>query len=159
MSGALERGIELVEAAVERCPSFAWAVSSLALLQLYHRRSDRAIELGQTALRLNPRDPQSFRAEMAIAGACYDLGRLEDCLHICEHSLQKAPEIQFFNLFRIICLVQLGREQAAAPLIERFVERYPKFTVGGWSARTRMAPDPVKRAGIRRSLQATAIPD
>lgn len=159
MRSGIERGVRLVEEATERCPSFAWAWASLALLELYYRSPERAIELGEIALRLSPRDPQSFRSEMAIAGAYFNLNRFEECLKYSERGLQKAPEIQFFIVFRIVCLVQLGRIEQARAAAQRFIERHPKFTISRWSALTRSSPDARKIATMEDALRKAGLLD
>jgi adenylate cyclase len=158
MGSGADRGIRLVEDATVQCPSFAWAWASLALLEYYFRSPERAIELGQTALRLNPRDPQSFRSEMAIAGAYFVLNRLEECLKYSEQGLQKAPGIQFFIVFRIVCLVQLDRIEQARVVGQRFIERHPKFTVSRWSAQTRGAPN-TRTGTMEDALRKAGLPD
>jgi adenylate cyclase len=159
MRSAVERGMRLVEEATVQCPSFAWAWASLALLELYYRDPARAIELAEIALRLNPRDPQSFRAEMAIAGAYYNLDQFEQCLAYCERSLSKAPDIQFFVVFRIDCLVQLNRIEEAREAARRFIERRPNFTVSRWGALTRSSPDASKIANMKDALLKAGLPE
>jgi adenylate cyclase len=157
MGSGVDRGIRLVEDATVQCPSFAWAWASLALLEYYFRSPERAIELGQTALRLNPRDPQSFRSEMAIAGAYFALNQFEECLKYSEQGLQKAPDIQFFIVFRIVCLVQLDRIEQARVVGQRFIERHPKFTVSHWSVLTRGAPD-TRTVTMEDALRKAGLP-
>jgi adenylate cyclase len=159
MGSGIERGIRLVEEATEQCPSFAWAWASLALLELYYRSPERAIELGEIALRLSPRDPQSFRAEMAIAGAYFNLHRIEACLKCSEQSLQKVPGIHFFIVFRIVCLVQLDRIEQARAAAQRFIERHPNFTISRWVVLARTSPDDRKLATIEDALRKAGFPD
>ncbi len=159
MGTGIERGIRLVEEATEQCPSFAWAWASLALLELYYRSPERAIELGEIALRLSPRDPQSFRAEMAIAGAYFNLHRIEACLKCSEQSLQKVPGIHFFIVFRIVCLVQLDRIEQARAAAQRFIERHPNFTISRWVVLARTSPDDRKLATIEDALRKAGFPD
>jgi adenylate cyclase len=159
MGGGTDRGIRLVENATVQCPSFAWAWASLALLEYYFRSPERAIELGKTALRLNPRDPQSFRGEMAIVGAYLVLKRFEECLKYCEQGLQKDPDIQFFVLVQIFCLVELDQVEQAREAGQRFIERYPEFSVSSWDAQTIGSPDADKAPGMPDSLRKAGLPD
>jgi len=158
MGTGKERGIQLVEDATVQCPSFAWAWASLALLEYYYRSPERAIELGETALRLSPRDPQSFRSEMAIAGAYFLLNRFEECVKYSEQGLRKYPDIQFFIVFRIVCLVQLGKMEQARVVGQRFIERHPNFTISSWRALTRDAPD-TRTASMGDALRKAGLPD
>ncbi len=159
MRSGTERGIQLVEDATVQCPSFAWAWASLALLEYYFRSPERAIVLGETALRLNPRDPQSFRCEMAIAGAYLVLKRFEECLRYCERGLQKDPDIQFFILYRIVSLVQLDRIEQAGAVSQRFIERHPEFGITSWDEMTRGSPDAEKIPFMVDALRKAGLPD
>ena len=159
MGGGIERGIRLVEGATEQCPSFAWAWASLALLEYYYRSPERAIEIGEIALRLNPRDPQNFRSEIAIAGAYFVLNRFEECLKYCEQGLQKAPDVQIFIVFRIVCLVQLDRIEEARLVAQRFIERHPNFTISRWNALTRSSSDASQIATLQEALRKVGLPD
>ena len=132
MAGEADRGIALVEDATDQCPSFAWAWASLALLEFYFRSPERAIELGETAQRLSPRDPHSFRCEMAISGAYLKLARFEDCLEVAVQGLQKNPNIQYFVWRQIACLVQLERLDQAQAVADRYMMRHPEFRLSKW---------------------------
>ncbi len=126
------RGLRLLEDVTRQCPSFSWAWSSLALLEFFFRDAERAIELGRIAQRLNPRDPQNFRAEMALCVAFLKLGRFEECLEVAEHALQNNPNIPSFTWRRITCLVELGRFEEAQAVTSRFLARNPDFRLSRW---------------------------
>ncbi len=159
MGSGVERGIRLVEDATAQCPSFAWAWASLALLEYYFRSPEQAVELGQTALRLSPRDPQSFRCEIAIAGSYLILNRFEECLKYSEQGLQKDPDIQFFILLRIVCLVQLDRIEQAGLVGQRFIERHPEFSISRWNALAGSSPDAERTAIMDDALRKAGLPD
>ena len=95
---------------------------------------------------------------MAIAGAYFALNRFEECLKYSEQGLQKAPDIQFFIVFRIVCLAQLDRIEQARVVGQRFIERHPKFTVSHWSALTRSSPDAGKIANMEDALRKAGLP-
>ncbi len=132
MGGDADRGITLVEDATVQCPSFAWAWASLALLEFYFRSPERAIKLSEIAQRLSPRDPQSFRCEMALSGAYLKLNRFEDCLRVADQGLQKNPGIPFFVWRKITCLVQLERFDQAQTVTDRYMIRHPEFRLSLW---------------------------
>ena len=159
MESSLERGFRFVEQATEECPSFAWAWASLALLELYYRDAERAIELGKIALRHNPRDPQGFRAEIAITGAHFSLNHFEKCLAFAEQSLLKAPKVQYFEVYRIASLVQLDRLEEARSIAQRFIKRRPNFSVATWSELTRSSPDVARNKALEDALGRVGLPD
>jgi TolB-like protein len=132
MSKDRQRAFSLVEEVTQQCPSFAWAWASLALLESYHGAPQRAIELAETALRLNPRDPQSFRCEMAICKSHLVLKQYEKSLEYAELGLQKCPSNAFFQMCQITCLVQMNRLEEAHATAGRFRESNPDFTITKW---------------------------
>ncbi len=161
MSDEIDRGISFVEDAVRQCPSFAWGLASLALLEYYFRSPERAIELGKTALRLSPRDPQNFRSEMAISGAYLRLGQVEECLEYAEKALQKNSNIHYFLWNRITCFVELDRRDDAQAMANKFMSRYPEFCISNWrklfTSIIKMAPD--ARIRIESAMHIVGIPD
>lgn len=131
------RAIPLVEDVTRQCPSFAWAWASLALLESYHGDARKAIELANTALRLSPRDPQSFRCEMAISKAHLILNQFEESLEYANKGLQKSPSNLFFQICRITCLVRLDRLADAHAMADEFQGQNPEFRISKWRALTR----------------------
>jgi len=131
------RAILLVEDVTRQCPSFAWAWASLALLESYHGDARRAIELANTALRLSPRDPQSFRCEMAISKAHLILNQFEESLEYADKGLQKSPSNLFFQICRISCSVRLDRLADAHAMAEKFQGQNPEFRISKWRGLTR----------------------
>jgi adenylate cyclase len=130
----IDRGISLVEEVTRDCPSFAWAHASLALLESYHGDARKAILCANSALTLNPRDPQSFRCEMAICKAYLRLSEFEKSLAYAERGLIKSPRNTYFQMCRIACMVHLGRQSDAVALGERFRRQNPDFTISKWRA-------------------------
>jgi adenylate cyclase len=132
LSEESQRAISLVEEVTRQCPSFAWAWASLALLESYHGTPQRAIELAETALRLSPRDPQSFRCEMAICKSHLVLKQYERSLYYAELGLLKCPGNAFFLMCQIACLVEMNQMEKAFVLAARFRESNPTFTISKW---------------------------
>ncbi len=137
MGDQRQRAMALVEDVTGQCPSFAWAWAALALLESYYGDARRAIELATTALRLSPRDPQSFRCEMAISGAHLILDQFEESLEFADQGLQKNPSNSFFQMCRITCLVRLGRLADAQAAADRFQAQYPDFKISKYHDLTR----------------------
>jgi tetratricopeptide (TPR) repeat protein len=137
MGDQKQRAIALVEDVTRQCPSFAWAWAALALLESYYGDARRAIELAKTALRLNPRDPQSFRCEMAISGAHLILNQFEESLEFADRGLQKSPSNAFFQMCRITCLVRLGQLADAQAAADKFQAQNPEFRISKYRDFTR----------------------
>ncbi len=132
MSEQGDRAISLLEDVTRQCPSFDWAWAALALLESYHGDAKRAIKLAESALRLNPRGPQSFRCEMAIAKACFRLGQDEDAVAYAELGLQKSPANAFFHMCRIASLLRLDKVGEAKAATQEFRRRDPAFRSSKW---------------------------
>ncbi|MCK5363403.1 MAG: CadC-family transcriptional regulator, partial [Gammaproteobacteria bacterium] len=137
MGDQKQRAIALVEDVTRQCPSFAWAWAALALLESYYGDARRAIELAKTALRLSPRDPQSFRCEMAICGAHLILDQFEESLEFADQGLQKSPSNSFFQMCRITCLVRLGQLADAHAAADKFQAQNPEFRISKYQDVTR----------------------
>jgi adenylate cyclase len=137
MGDQKHRAMSLVEDVTRQCPSFAWAWASLALLESYHGDARRAIKLARTALRLSPRDPQSFRCEMAISKAHLVLNQFEESLEYADQGLQKSPSNSFFQICQITCLVRLGRLADAHAMADKFQAQNPEFRISKWRDLTR----------------------
>ena len=122
----------LLRQVTKEAPSFAWSWASLALLESYHGSPDSAIGCANTALTLNPRDPQSFRCEMALSKAFLVLGDYQQCLFYADLGLQKSPRNAYFQMCRIASLVQIGRRKDAKALGARFRVQHPAFKTADW---------------------------
>jgi len=130
----INHAMHLLHQVTQDAPSFAWALASLALLESYHGDPSRAIALANTALSLSPRDPQSFRCEMALSKALLVDGDYGQCLFYVDLGLQKSPNNAYFQLCRITSLTQLGRRDDAEALGIRFRALHPQFRIEAWKA-------------------------
>ena len=127
-----EHACHLLKQVTQEAPSFAWSWASLALLESYHGSPERAISCANTALTLSPRDPQSFRCEMALSKAFLVLGDYRQCLFYVDLGLQKSPRNAYFQMCRITSLVQVGRSRDAEALGARFRDQHPAFRTVDW---------------------------
>jgi TolB-like protein len=124
----------VLQQVTQDAPSFAWAWASLALLEAYHGAPKTAIRCANNALELNPRDPQSFRCEMAICKALLVQKDYQQSLFYSDLGLQKSPKNAYFQMCRITSLVQLGRIKDAEALGARFRGQHPEFDFSAWKA-------------------------
>lgn len=122
----------VLQQVTQEAPSFAWAWASLALLESYHGPPESAINSANIALTLSPRDPQSFRCEMALSKALLVLGDYRQCLFYADLGLQKSPHNAYFLMCRITSLVKLGRRKDAELLGTRFCNRHSSFRTAAW---------------------------
>ncbi|WP_419910720.1 adenylate/guanylate cyclase domain-containing protein [Hoeflea sp.] len=125
----IDRAFSLLAEATDRCPSFAWAWNSRAVLEGIQGDSLRAIEFGRVAQRLSPRDPQMFRTNIAIASGCIKLHRYEEALEEARIGLRLNPNIVVLLCFSIVSLWRMGRKDEASEQARLLMARKPSFRV------------------------------
>ncbi|MEY8839180.1 adenylate/guanylate cyclase domain-containing protein [Cribrihabitans sp. XS_ASV171] len=127
----IDRGMHLVREACRGCPSFAWAWTSAAMLEMLQGDSSRVLDLTATAKRLNPRDPMWFRALVAICSVHRDRGEYELALEAAQEGLRLNPHVVMIYVHAICCLVALDRLEEAREMGRRLLAHSPDFSVAG----------------------------
>lgn len=123
------RGLRLVERATERCPSFAWAWTSSAMLHAYRGRAETAIERAHRALRLSPRDPMAFRSYMALCFAYLSARNFDQVLDYANRGLELNPRALLLLRFRIVALAHLGRLDEARAAASQHTAQAPSYRI------------------------------
>lgn len=122
------RGLRLVEDATRRCPSFAWAWTSAALMSAYlGRAADEALSRAATATRLDPRDPLAFRNNMAVSLRCFIKGDWAQLLENARRRLELNPRAHVFQRNLAVAPTRLGRDDEATVPRRRHMEAAPDF--------------------------------
>ena len=125
----VERGMALVGAAVEQCPSFYWAHSSLGMLEALHGPdAERAIATAERAMRLSPRDPLNFRNHVTIGHSYRRLGQYERQLEHSRAGRAINPQIAVLQINAITALYHLGRYPEAREEGRRLLAWKPDFS-------------------------------
>ncbi len=125
----IDRGRGLVQHATENCPSFAWAWTSRGMLEGVHGDSEKAVEYCQIAKRLNPRDPQMFRVQLALGTAYGELDQFEKAYEAVTLGLRLNPNIVTLYVQAISCLVRFGRIEEAREQARLLMVHSPNFRV------------------------------
>jgi adenylate cyclase len=125
----IERGFALLEEVTEKCPSFAWAWTSRAMLEGLQGDGKQALKFGQIAQRLSPKDPQKFRIHVALASAYQSMGNEEETVEQARLGLLLNPNIVALSLIMIVNLVKLGRVDDAHHHVRLFLSKNPDFQV------------------------------
>ena len=123
------RGLRLVERATERCPSFAWAWTSSAMLHAYRGESAAAIERAGRALRLSPCDPMAFRTYMALCFAHLSARNYDQVLNYADRGLELNPRALLLLRFKIVALAQLGRLEEARVAASQHMAQAPSYRI------------------------------
>ncbi|HSF96589.1 MAG TPA: adenylate/guanylate cyclase domain-containing protein [Thermohalobaculum sp.] len=126
------RGLRLVEKATERCPSFAWAWTSSAMLRAYRGEGEIGATHGLRALRLSPNDPMAFRSHMALCFAYTASGNHEATLEYAKKGLELNPRATVFLRFQAVALAHLGRMDESRRALRRHMQAAPGFRVSNY---------------------------
>jgi adenylate cyclase len=125
----IERAFALLEEATEKCPSFAWAWTSRAMLEGLQGDGEQALKFGQIAERLSPKDPQKFRIHVALASAYQNMNCDEEAVEQARLGLLLNPNIVILNCVMIIGLARLGRVDDARRHVQLLLSINPDFQV------------------------------
>jgi TolB-like protein/class 3 adenylate cyclase len=87
----VDRGAAYIDRALALNPNLAWALHSSGWTKAFLGEPDAAIKLLTHAMRLNPLDPLSFRAQGGIAFAHFLAGRYDEAALWAEKALRERP--------------------------------------------------------------------
>ncbi len=108
LTDEFERGLGHVTRAIELCPNCVSAWGSSCLLNGMHGNTAVALKHGEEALRLNPRDPLSYRVHMGMALAFIVTLDWQRLLETVERTRPFMHQVQVFRINEIVALVHLG---------------------------------------------------
>jgi TolB-like protein len=153
-----EGGIALVERALALNPHNVLVLNLAATAHLQRAQFDRAIELYQRALKLNPNSPYSWWSLTGIADAHLHAGRFEEAIVWATRSLntQDQGTIAFVTL--TVAYAMLDRLDEARAVLDRFQRHRPGVTI-----KKLMENLPTGRRNIARSwvegLRKAGLPE
>jgi adenylate cyclase len=156
-----ERGLAHVERAIEICPNCVSAWGSSCLLNGMRGRSEVALEHGERALRLNPRDAMAYRLHYGMALAHLARRDWQAMLRSVEHARIFENSVVTFRVFEVAALQLLGREERATALAAKLSALEPGFTVSRFMARmlTPRALDARIYEPVIPALAAAGLPE
>jgi adenylate cyclase len=93
-------------------------------------RYTEAIETSKNAIRLNPKHPYFYQNLLGLN--LFLAERYEEAIAQFKEAISKAPNTPAGNLGLIATYVQLGRDDDAFELTERFTKGRPKFSTQKW---------------------------
>lgn len=151
-----ERARKHADQALALNPSEATTLANLGALFRYMGRGQKAVELLERAIRLDPFHPPTYLEY--LGHAYYLVGRHKDCLAAAERGLALNPS--FIALYVVItrCYEGLGNEEKAKQAGKRILELNPSFTISAYSAYTPYSV-PKDQADAVRALKLAGIPD
>jgi adenylate cyclase len=155
------RGLACVERAIEACPNCLSAWGSSCLLNGMHGRAEVALERGEQALRLNPRDPMGYRVHYGMALAHIGRRDWHGVLQSVERASLFENSVVSFRCYAIAALVLLNRAERASAKAARLMALDPAFRVSRWMERM-LAPKAVRPEiyePITPALVAAGLPE
>jgi adenylate cyclase len=132
-SDEFERGLAHVERAVEEAPNCVSAWGSSCLLNAMCGRSGRALDHGEKALRLNPRDPMAYRVHFGMAIAHLALRDYRAMLVCIDRARIFKDSVRSFHHYEIAALMLSGETERARAVAARTLAAEPGFTASYYS--------------------------
>jgi TolB-like protein len=140
-----DRGLEMVEQAIQSNPNYARAYNFRGLLRAWHGVSDAAVADFEQAMHLSPRDPFNYNAMLGLAVAHHNAGRHREAAEWTDKSLRAFPPSFLVGTTQaILCYVGAGRLEDARKLMAECLRRVP-----GWRRSTTVAPQWVRSPELR----------
>jgi len=127
--GQFKKSHALLERAAELNPNNAMACAMFGHAQAILGRPDDGIELIESAMRLSPRDPQTYLFH-SMLGFCHFLGdRFDDAIRWCERSSQAKPRYPNSWVYMAAALAEGGRTEEAARALWKARELVPRLSL------------------------------
>src|SRR5579871_1793877 len=123
-----ERGLELVEQAIQSNPNCARAYNFRGLLRAWHGQSDAAVADFERAMRFSPRDPFNYNAMMGLAVAYHNGGRHAEAAEWADKALRAFPPSFFVGMTQaLLCYVGAGRLEDARRVMAECLRLIPSW--------------------------------
>ena len=125
---AFDRAIAEMKAALEMNPSFARAYNGLGMALLFGGKPEESVPQFETAIRMNPRAPNSWTNPQMLAHAYLSLGHYEKALEWSQKAVQQpnAPFMPFAIATAI--LGHLARIDEASAMLDEVKRRNSSFS-------------------------------
>ena len=153
-----DRGLRLLDEAIRRCPSFAWAWVSSGFVHAYRGRAAEAVVRAETALRLSPRDPMAFRVNVALGLAHIVAEDWERLLENARQGLALNPRAMVFYRHVAIAQTHLGRPSEAAEAVRLHMDAAPDFRLRPYEATLSFCVESFRRALVD-NFRLAGFPD
>lgn len=154
----IELGRKLVRRGLDAAPSLAWLWGSQGFLTLFNGDPTEALAAFDTAQRLDPRDPLSYRINIGTGMANFLVGDHATALGAGLEALEQSPRNMAALRIVIMSSVELGDEARAREYTQRLLTLRPGFRIGSWLDRHPVRHN-AQSGRYRESLRKAGLPD
>jgi len=122
-----KEAIELCEKAIELAPSDSWAMAFLGLVCTYGGKSERAVEVLKTALRLSPHPPNWYIESFAMAHLW--IGDLATAQEAAEENFRLEPDDEDAHMILATVYGFQRREDDAVRIVSELKKKFPAYSL------------------------------
>ena len=125
----LDRNLRLLEGTVAKSPSFMWAWASLGMQNAHHHDPEKGILACDKALRLSPRDPMAFRAQLGKAASLFYAQRWEEVVPVARAALDINPNLVSCWVYLVTSLSDCANGDDLNSARNELLSRFPETTI------------------------------
>ncbi len=154
----IDLGRKLVRRGLDAAPSLAWLWGSQGFLTLFNGDPTEALAAFDTAKRLDPRDPLSYRINIGTGMANILEGDFATALRAGLEALEQSPHNLAALRIVIMSCVEHGDEARVREYKKRLLTLQPEFRIGAWLDRHPVRNN-ARSEQFRKSLRKAGLPD
>jgi adenylate cyclase len=121
----------LIEKALAMDPNSAWAWTRSGWINVYLRKTSRAIEHFERSIRLSPLDPMMFNIFAGIGAAHLDAENYAEAARWIERGLREQPDAIWLNRMLAVAYFHSGHVDAAKTALGVLLRSFPGLTIAG----------------------------
>jgi adenylate cyclase len=118
----VETALNAIDRSLALNASYATGFAFSSIVRAFSGQYETAVEHALRAIRLNPLDPMGAQPYISLTFAYLPLGRFEEAAAAAAKAIQLNPKFSYAHALNVICLVKLGRIEAARTAAARLLE-------------------------------------
>jgi adenylate cyclase len=127
--GEHEAAVEEVERGLEINPNHSVLLGGMGDVLPFVERPEEAIDYGERALRLDPRNPTIFYRYSSLARACFHCGQYETGVDWAKKAIQRRSNWLEGHVYLIACLSKLGNMEEAVRAQKKCLTLFPEINM------------------------------
>ncbi len=154
MARRYDEGLAQAERALELEPTSADIIYFYATILLFIGRGEEAIPFFQSAIRLNPKPPNTYIRH--LASAYRDTGRYEEAISLVKKAIEREPRDIISHIILTATYGMAGREEEARVAADEILKINPHFSLERF-VKIHPYKDPVMRDRYYNSLRKAGL--